>query len=89
MSKPSSQIFYRQCRYESAFPEGGTTQWDESWIPEKLAKVGKLIYFSERKFGVPPEKKFRIISVGDRRRSAEWLHKNENASRHHRDVSDV
>lgn len=89
MSKKSSQKFFRQCRYERAFPVNGKGGWDECWIEEKLAKVGKLIYLGEKRDSVPDAEKFRIITVGDTRRSLEHLRYKQNAGRGHRKHSDV
>lgn len=57
---------FRQCRYTRL--DGSA--WDESWIPESLAKVGRLIHFGDA------SKMFRVVSVGSRRRTRAEMHKN-------------
>ncbi len=46
MSKKDS--WYRQCCYETDPDESGKQKRGVSWIPEKLAEVGKRIYFGEK-----------------------------------------
>ena len=91
MSKTSSEKFFRQCRYQQAFPPNGegNESWNECWIEEKFAKLGKLIYIGEKRDSVPDAEKFRIITVGDTRRSLEHLRYKQNAGRGHRKHSDV
>jgi len=88
VGKKSSKEFYRQCRYERVLSEGGT-KWDVAWIPEKLAKVGKRIYFGKKRKGVAPDELWTVTSVSDTRRSAEWLNFKHSADSHQREASDV
>ena len=41
--------WYRQCCYETDPDESGKQKRGVSWIPEKFAKVGQVIYFGEKK----------------------------------------
>jgi hypothetical protein len=68
--------FYRQCRYERPTDDG--KKWDEAWLPEALAKVGKTIYFPEE-----PEELWTVTSAGSTRRTgAEALDKVRTARRY-------
>ena len=89
MSK-KSKTWYRQCRYEQVYPnEQGGRSWDVSWIPESLAKVGQVIYFGEKRDEVAKEDLYRVILVGDNRRSHAEASKREQDHKHQRKASDV
>lgn len=88
MGKKSSEKFYRQCRYERLLPSGGT-RFNVAWLPEKLSKVGKQIYFGEKRDDVQPDELWTVVSAGDNRRSAEFLNWKHAADAHQRDASDV
>ena len=60
--------YWRQCRYVA---EDGS--WDESWIPEPLAVVGKRIYFDD------PKTLYTVKTVGERRRTAGEIHDKRSA----------
>ena len=86
----AKKVYYRQCGYEQARPpEGGGKKFDVSWFPEKLAKVGQIVYFGEKRDDVPPEELYTITWVGDNRRDAEWMNFKRNADSHQRETSDV
>lgn len=85
----SKKVFYRQCRYETAYPvEGGTTTSSVAYLPEQFAKVGRVIYFGEER-DAPKEELFRVTDVSDVRRSGEWLSFKEGANRNQRKASDI
>jgi hypothetical protein len=88
MGKKSSRVFYKQCRYERVLPEGGT-KFDVAWLPEKLCKVGGTIYFGKKRKDVAPDELWTVTSVGDNRRSAEWLNFKHSADSHQREASDI
>jgi len=90
MAKNRSETFYRQCRYEQAFPlEGEGTKIGVSWIPESLAKMGRHIYFGEKLDDVPRELLYKVTMVGDNRRDGSWLRKKQNADKKQRQASDI
>lgn len=90
MGKKSSQIFYRQCRYEQKYEnENGGKKWDVAWLPEGRARVGNTIYFGKRRDNVERHEYYVVTEVGDTRRSAEWLHMKQNADKKQREASDV
>ena len=76
--------YYRQCRYELETSEGKKV--DTAWIPEKLAKVGKKIYFGKKTSA--PEELWTVTAVFDRKRES-WLMKHRLAYKHQREMSDV
>jgi len=83
-------VYYRQCRYEQKHPDKKRgKRWDVAWIPEKFAKIGRTIYFGEKRKDVPKEELYVVILVGDNRRSAEWLHGKQNADKKQRKASDI
>lgn len=88
MGKKASEKFYRQCQYERPLPCGGK-KFDVAWLPEKLAKVGKTIYFGEKRDDVAPDEFWTVVSVGDNRRSGEFLTFKHNADAHQREHSDA
>lgn len=82
--------FYQQCGYEQAhLNEGGGRKFDVAWLPEKLAKVGKVIYFGKKREVATQEELYRITWVGERRRDLSWLREKQNADKHQREKSDV
>lgn len=42
----NKEVWYRQCTYKRETENG--TKFGASWIPEKLAVVGKKIYFGKK-----------------------------------------
>jgi hypothetical protein len=75
----SKTIYYRQCRYERVKADG-SKGWDETWIPEHLAKVGKKIYFGEK--GNPgPDDMYTVITVGTTRRTGPQLRDEQNINK--------
>ena len=61
--------FFKQCRYEKPTEDGSV--WDVAWLPEALAKVGKIIYFPDE-----PDELWTVTSAGTNRRTgAEALEK--------------
>jgi hypothetical protein len=80
----SKKQFYRQCRIVQV-PPG--SEKDTVWIPEKLAKVGKLIYLGEKR-PPPLSELYRVTNVYERR-SAGWLCFKKSADKHQRRASDV
>ena len=84
------EAMYRQCRYEQLVASAsGGKKYDVAWIPEGLAKVGKVIYFGEKRPEVPRDELWVITEVGDNRRNASWLHEKRNADKKQREASDV
>ena len=79
-----AQRFYRQCTYETP-TEGGVTR-ATAWIPEKLAVVGKKIYFGKKTKN--PEKLWTVISVGGRQ-SEEYIKAHERDYMTQRQASDI
>ena len=83
------KIYYRQCGYEQARPpEGHGRRFDVAWLPEQLARVGRVVHFGAKR-EVAPDELYRVTWVGDNRRSAEWLTDKRNADQHQREASDV
>lgn len=86
----AKKTFYRQCGYEQATPnERGGRKIGVSWIEEKFAKVGKIIYFGKKRDDAADEDFFKVTWVGDNRRDAEFLNWKRNADAHQREHSDV
>ena len=85
----SKKVFYRQCRYESLDGK----HWDVSWLPEDLAKVGKLIYFGEKRDPSVPfledSETFRVVMVGDRRRDQAAAQVHARDHKNQRKASDI
>jgi hypothetical protein len=77
----SKTVWHRQCRYQRDTEDG--TAWNETWLPEKLSKVGKKIYFDN------PDELYTIIAVGTRRRTGSQLREKQNADKNQRNASDV
>lgn len=78
MSK--KEVWYKQCRYERTDGTG----WDVAWIPEGLAKMGKIIYLTES-----PDVLYRITVVGTNRRSQAEAHVKERAQRNYFKTTDI
>lgn len=86
----AKETYYRQCGYEQAFPpEGQGRKFDVAWIPEKLAKVGQVIYFGDKREDIAREELYRVTWAGDNRRDLSWLREKQNADKHQREKSDV
>ncbi len=82
----SKDPWYRQCTYEKPANAGMGKMIGVSWLPEKLAKIGKKIYFGER-----TDKSIElwtIIFVGGRKRES-FLVAHMMAYKNQRKVSDV
>ena len=77
--------WYKQCRYETSTENGGKIV-GVSWIPEKLAKVGKKIYFGKRTN--TPNELWTVTSVGGRQRES-FLVEHMMDYKNQRKVSDV
>jgi len=82
MSK--KEHYYKQCVYETPTEQG--VKRDTAWIPENLAKVGKLIYFGEKRDN--PEELWTVVSVGNRMRES-VLKKKEKTNRKYRESTDI
>jgi hypothetical protein len=52
--------YYKQCRMEREYITG--KKIDVAWIPEKFAKVGKLIYILDK-----PEEIWTVMAIGSRK----------------------
>lgn len=90
LSAMAKETYYRQCGYQQAHPnEEGGRKFDVAWLPEKLAKVGQIIYFGDKRDGVPREDLYQVTWVGDNRRDISWLREKQNADKHQREKSDV
>jgi hypothetical protein len=76
------EVWYRQCRMEREHDLG--TSWDIAWIPETLAKVGKLVYLTES-----PDLIYTITSVGTSRRSQAEAHDKVKAQRNYFKTTDI
>ena len=76
------EVWYKQCQYERPTEEGMAR--DTAWLPEGLAKVGKLIYLTEN-----PEEVFTVTSVGTNRRDGSALKDRERANRKYRQTTDI
>lgn len=79
--------FYRQCVYKQIAPSGFFRE-AVAWLPEKLAKVGKKIYFGAKREASEDEL-WTVSSVGEGRRSADWLTFKRNADKGQRQASDI
>lgn len=77
--------WYKQCTYETPTGEG-SKKVDVAWIPEKLAKVGKKIYFGKRTDA--PTELWTVTSVGGRQRES-FLVEHMMDYKHQRKVSDI
>ncbi len=77
--------WYKQCAYEKP-TEGGGKRIGISWMPEKLAKVGKQIYFGQRTDA--PEELWTVTFVGGRQKES-FLVAHMMAYKNQRKVSDV
>ena len=77
--------WYRQCKYRKIDPPH---RIGVSWIPEKLAKVGKRIYFGRK--AVPGEKRelWEVMEVWARKRESEVVERQMDY-KHQRKQSDV
>lgn len=76
------EVWYRQCRMEREHDLGKS--WDVAWIPEALAKVGKLVYLTEA-----PDEIYTITSVGTNRRSQAEAHMKEKVARNYFKTTDI
>jgi hypothetical protein len=76
------EVWYRQCRMERRHDLG--TSWDVAWIPEALAKVGKLVYLTET-----PDEIYTITLVGTSRRSQAEAHAKVMQQRNYHKTTDI
>jgi len=76
------EVWYRQCRMEREHELG--TSWDVAWIPEALAKVGKLVYLTEA-----PDEVYTITLVGTSRRSQAEATMKEKTQRNYFKTTDI
>ena len=74
--------WYKQCTFERK-PDAGVLR-DVAWIPEGLAKVGKLIYLTDA-----PDEIYTVVSTGINRRDGAHLKMKENANRKYRQTTDI
>lgn len=79
--------FYKQCVYRQKTPKGLFRE-SVAWLPEKLAKVGKKIYFGAKR-KVSKDELWEVVSVGEIRRSIDWLTFKRNADKGQRQASDI
>lgn len=86
----AKEAFYQQCGYQQAhLNEGGSRKFDVAWLPEKLAKVGRIFYLGKKRDDVPQEDLYQITWVGENKRDLSWLREKQNADKHQREKSDV
>ena len=87
MAKNSTkkQTWYRQCTF-TAETEGGTRQ-HTAWIPESFAVLGKSVYFGKKTNN--PEPHWKVISVGDMRKSGDYIGAHERDYLKQRAASDI
>jgi hypothetical protein len=78
----AKEVWYKQCVFERPTDVGLAR--DTAWIPEGLAKVGKLIYLTES-----PEEIYTVVSVGVNRRNAAHLKSRQNAQRKYMKTTDI
>ena len=80
--------YYRQCRYETPVENGKKV--DTAWLPEKLAVVGKKIYFGKKKKSSEESRTlWTITAVYSIRKKESWLIKHQMDYKHQREMSDV
>jgi len=77
--------YYRQCKLKC----GNTCQ--TSWIPEKFAKVGKLLKLDSKKIGEVKEvrKNTWVVSEVFGRIEEDWLREIESDYKNQRKMSDI
>ena len=78
-------IYYRQCTYQTD-TENGYTQ-GVAWLPEKYAVVGKRIYFGKKTKN--PDRIWTVVSVGDNRKSEDYVMRHERDYKTQRQASDI
>jgi hypothetical protein len=76
--------WYRQCTYETTTKDG--KKLGTSWIPEKLAKVGKVIYFGKK---TDTAKELWVVTSVGSRRCESYLVARMMDHKHQRKVSDI
>ena len=77
-----SENYYRQCTYKST-----SGLIETAWIPEKLAVVGKKIYFGNKT--KTPETLWEVISASDGRHPESYLRNHERDYKTQREASDI
>lgn len=60
-----------------------------AWIPEKLAVVGKTVYFGKKEEEPEPDLLWTVASVSDGRVSEEYLAEHERDYKTQRQASDI
>jgi hypothetical protein len=75
--------WYRQCKFKTVEPP---IKIDTAWIPEKFAKVGKKVYFGDKR--PDPEPIWVVIEVYARKPES-YVVARQMDYKHQRKVSDV
>ncbi len=83
--KKKKTIWYRQCTFTSKTEAGHLTE--TAWIPEKFAVEGRTIYFGKKTDD--PETLWKVGSVGDVRKTGEYLGDHERDHLRTRQYSDI
>jgi len=81
MSKKN--IWYRQCKFKTVKPP---FKLDVAWIPEKFAKVGKKVYFGDKREN--PEPIWEVQEVWARKPES-WVVGHQMDHKHQRKMSDI
>jgi len=86
-SKKQKARWYKQCTFNQPTEQGHRVH--TAWIPEKLAVVGKKVYFGKKAEKPEPELLWTVSSVSDGRVSEEYLIEHERDYTTQRQASDI
>ena len=80
-----SETYYKHCTYR--LPNSTGFVMETAWLPEKLAVIGKKIYFGQK----TQENKtlWEIVSVADERLPESYLLNHERDYKNQRKASDI
>lgn len=80
-----AETHYKQCTYKRPLPTGDLVEI--AWLPEKLAVIGKKVYFGKKTKA--PEELWEIASVSDNRLPESYLLNHERDYKTQRQASDI
>ena len=86
METRMSETYYRHCTYSLHQTAGGILM-ETAWLPEKLAVMGKKIYFGKKP--QIPTKLWEIVSVGDHRLPESYVLDHQRDYKTQREASDI
>ena len=81
----NDKTFFKQCHF-STKTENGTKE-HVAWIPERLARVGGVVYFGNKSDN--PDTLWEVISVGDTKKDGKYLSDHERDYKTQRQASDI